>query len=256
MLDEFNKVVVCLPAYNEAANLPLLLKRFEAVLQGMVHEYVICDDGSVDCTPGILREWQKKVALIIITHSPNQGLGATLRDLLVKGVAIAGDAGMIVTMDSDNTHPPELLPQMFAKITSGCDLVIASRYEAGAEVAGLSVFRRMTSDVASMLFRMLVPMRGVRDYTCGYRVYRNSLLTKAFALYGDAFFTEKGFTCIADILLKMRSFPVVVREVGLSLRYEMKKGESKMHVGSTVCATLRLMVQRRIGIGMRKPCLW
>ena len=55
-------------------------------------------------------------------------------------------------------------------------MVIASRFQPGAEWYGLSWDRAAVQHTVSWMFRLAWPMRGVRDYTCGYRAYRAELL--------------------------------------------------------------------------------
>jgi dolichol-phosphate mannosyltransferase len=105
----------------------------------------------------------------------------------------------------------------------------------------------MLSYVAAMLFRFILPMDGVRDYTCGYRAYKAQLLKMAFAEYGSGFISEPGFSCMVDILIKLRKFDPVVEEAPLILRYDQKLSSSKMNVGRTVRQTLSLLIRRRFG---------
>jgi len=87
---------------------------------------------------------------------------------------------------------------------------------------------------ASLLFRALFPIPGVRDYTCGYRAYRGAILQRAFATYRDQFIEESGFTCMAEILIKLRRLSVRAGEVPLILRYDLKSGTTKMKVTRTI----------------------
>jgi dolichol-phosphate mannosyltransferase len=164
---------------------------------------------------------------------------------------------VIVTMDADHTHPPWLIPEMARRIEAGYDVVIASRYRRGARVTGLSPFRHLMSFGARVLFALVLPTRGVRDYTSGFRAYRPPVLQQAFAIYGDELVTERGFACMAEILLKIRSMNIRICEVPLVLMYDQKVGASKMKVAKTVVNTLRMMVRFRTGncrkrIGRRK----
>ena len=122
---------VAMAAYNEGPRLPVLLQRWASVLAelGLPHKYVIVDDGSEDATASILKGFAADLPATVITHHPNQGLGRSLRDAL-KHVADHGARGdVVVTMDADNTHPPELLPRMLEQLEqSACDVIIASRY--------------------------------------------------------------------------------------------------------------------------------
>ena len=159
---------------------------------------------------------------------------------------MAGDKDIVITMDADETHTPGLVLRMIRMIREGHDVVIASRYERGAVVCGLSWHRRAASWLASWLMRMLFPTRGVRDYTCGYRAYRADVLKAALSKYGDDFVDQDGFQCMVDVLLKLRRMPVIFGEVPLVLRYDFKKGASKMPLLRTACQTLRLILLRRL----------
>ena len=98
-----------------------------------------------------------------------------------------------------------------------------------------------------MMFKTIMPIPGVRDYTCGYRAYRTNVLKETMDYYGDEFVSEAGFSCMADVLLKMRRFKFVFGEVPMLLRYDQKLGGSKMAVANTAIMSLKLLVKRRLG---------
>jgi dolichol-phosphate mannosyltransferase len=242
-------LIIVLPAYNEAGNLPALLDRIGSALPDTEHRVIVVDDGSVDETAAIAERYAH--AGVQLQKNPrNLGLAETLKRGLISAVALATqDDDVIVTMDADNTQPPELIPRMLENIRAGSDLVIASRYRKGAQVRGLSVPRRGLSLGASWLFRTVLPIAGVRDYTCGFRAYRAQLLKTAFTRLGpDQLVAERGFSCMVDMLLRLRALNPVVSEVPLDLRYDFKQGASKMRVAQTVGATLRVMIRHRAGV--------
>jgi dolichol-phosphate mannosyltransferase len=235
------KVVVVLPAFNEEKNLPGLFARIQSALEraGLEYEILVVDDGSTDQTRRVAEEWAARIPIRLYCHDENQGLGTTLRDGLN---AAGGDRGLVVvTMDADETHDPELIPQMVRLIANGSQVVIASRYQPGARVEGLSYFRRLLSNFASLLFRALFPTPGVRDYTCGFRAYDAETLRAAAAAYGGTLVTEQGFQCMAGTLLKLRRLGLRFAEVPMVLRYNLKRSASKIKILTTVVATLRMM---------------
>jgi dolichol-phosphate mannosyltransferase len=245
------KVIVVLPAYNEQENLPGLLDSLAETLADayLDFEVIVVDDGSSDSTPEILNNHLTKLPLRAHRHQQNQGLGATIRDGLYFANQIASPKDVVLTMDADETHTPGLILRMVRMIKEGHDVVIASRYQPGARVLGLALHRRMISYVASAVMRILFPTPGVRDYTCGYRAYRGETLSKAIQAYGDHFVDQEGFQCMVDILLKMRRIPnIVFGEVPLILRYDFKKGQSKMRLFRTARKTLQLLTKRKLGI--------
>jgi dolichol-phosphate mannosyltransferase len=244
------KIIVVLPAFNEESALGLLLSRiaFAMVEEGLTFEVIIVDDGSSDKTYEIAKMYSNQMPMKIERHVINQGLGATMRDGLKIAAESCAKNDIIVVMDADNTHTPGLILSMVRSIKEGCDVTIASRYQPGAYVRGLTSSRRLLSYCASLLFRIVFPIRGVRDYTCGYRAYRGGVLKSAFDKYGETFVSEEGFQCMVDILLKLRTMDVIFREIPLILRYDFKTGASKMKVAKTTWNTLGLMFRRRIGI--------
>jgi dolichol-phosphate mannosyltransferase len=126
-------------------------------------------------------------------------------------------------------------------------VVIASRYREGSQVRGLSLHRRFLSSGASWLFRIFFPTRGVRDYTCSYRAYRAKAMKSLVERYGREFISERGFSCMVDILLRLRERDLVFAEVPLVLRYDRKPGQTKMRIFQTLFDTLKLLLRRRFG---------
>ena len=242
-----SRVIVVLPAYNEEANIASLLRR---ILQSLAASpagfaVIVVDDGSSDGTAAILDQLRADLPLTVERHARNQGLGATLRDGLRLAADSAGSRDVIVTMDADESHDPNLMLRMVEMIHQGYDVVIASRYQPGSRVVGLSLRRRMVSSLASRFMRLVFPAPGLRDYTCGYRAYSASALRQAYARYGEDFVNEGGFQCMVDVLLKLRRLSLRFGEVPMTLRYDLKLGKSKMRIVRTALGTLRLLWLRR-----------
>jgi len=243
------RVFIVLPAYNEEEALPKLLTRIGETFTNLPIDYaiVVVDDGSRDQTATISEQLATQLPIRVVRHEVNQGLGATIRDGLRTAVELADEQDIIVTLDADNTHPPELIPRMLQMIQEGHDIVIASRFQRGARVVGVPFNRVVMSLFARLLFTVVFPIKGVRDYTCGFRAYRTGVLERAFAKYGDQFVSESGFSCMVDVLLKLRNKDLLMGEVPLLLRYDHKGGVSKMKVLRTIWKSLNLILRRRMG---------
>ncbi len=241
---------VVLPAYNEAENIGAVLETLDHMADGAglsVHAIVV-DDGSVDATRDIVNGFSGKMRRTLLEHGTNLGLGAAIQTGLLSAVEGAQDSDVIVTMDADDTFTPTTIPAMLARIDSGMDVLIASRYLPESVVTGVPAIRRFMSFAASILFRIVFPIPGVKDYTCGYRAYRAIALRKAFAFYRDEFVNQEGFQCMVDILLKLRRLPLRFCEVPITLRSDRKGGKSKMKVFKTAVRTLLLLLRRRVGL--------
>lgn len=227
---------VLLPAYNEEHDIAPLIERIQAALEDLhiTYHLMVVNDGSSDQTPAILRRLQASLPLEVLTHPQNKGLGQAMLTGLQRAARLVSDEDVVITMDADNTHDPRLVGAMRERIAQGADVVIASRYEPGGQEIGLSLHRSLLSRSASLLLKSAFPMPGVKDYTCGYRAYRGSAIKRVVGVYGSRLVEEHGFTCMAEILIKMRAVGVRVDEVPLVLRYDLKGGPSKMKVFRTI----------------------
>lgn len=241
-------ILFLLPAYNEAAAIGALLAKVRDVAAAQRWDYrvVLVDDGSTDGTADVARAVKLPVPLEVLAHNPNQGLGAAMRTGFGYCVANGKRGDVVITMDSDDTMDPREAPALLERLGRGFDLVIASRFGAArAAMKGLSFFRRACSWGASLLMRALFPEFGVRDYTCGYRAYRWETVKRGFDVYGERFIDQAGFVVMLDILLKLCAAGARTSEVPFHLRYDRKRGGSKMRVLANILDTLRLLARRR-----------
>lgn len=242
------RLLIVLPAYNEEESLGPLLDSIGVAMAGLgrPYEVIVVNDGSSDGTSRVASQASFRLPVTVVEHEQNSGLAAALRTGLEAAAGKSRRGDVIFTMDADNTHPPGLMPRMLSMLGEGCDVVIASRFQSGSRVVGVPLVRNWMSVGARAVFTLMLPIRGVRDYTCGYRAYRAGVLHDALAEYGDQFVTEKGFSCMVDVLLKLRGRGLVMGEAPLILRYDQKGGASKMKVAKTVWQTLSLIFRRRV----------
>lgn len=249
-MNERGAVRVVLPAYNEESAIVDILNALSEVAARSHLSLlpIVVDDGSSDRTAELVEQTSQTLPVRLLRHPQNRGLPAALRTGFEEALKTCREEDILVTLDADNTHPTELIPTMVQKICEGNDIIIASRYTEASGVKGLSPLRRLMSDGTSWLFRLTFPIKGVKDFTCGYRAYRAGLLMRGFGVYGSSFINQPGFSCMADLLIKLRQFRPKVEEIPLVLRYDLKKSRSKMKVWTTVWETILLILKRRFGM--------
>lgn len=238
------KVVLALPAYNEAVGIGPLLREADRVFAGMnvAAEIVVVDDGSADGTREAALAEKLETPLSVVVHEQNRGLGQAVITCLKEGMKHASsDDDLIVCMDSDNTHPPSTIPLMVERAMEGWDLIIASRYQRGSRQHGVPLFRLMLSYGARWVFWWKLRLKGVRDYTCGFRAYRVSIVRKGFEKYGEQLITRQGFACTDELLVKLAEFSPRITEVPFILRYDRKHGQSKIQLMKTIRETLKML---------------
>ncbi len=244
-------IYVIFPAWNEERTIRSTLLALWRAMPGRESEYraVLVNDGSTDRTvaeaEAAVRESGGALPLTVIGHETNRGLGAGLSTGFTWCLDHAADGDVVVTLDADNTHPPATIPALVEKIDEGYDIAIASRYRPTSVVRGVPGHRLMLSDGARVLFRVLYPIRGVRDYTCCFRAFRVSLLRRAREFYGDDLCTATGFEAVMDLLLRLGALNPRVAEIGFTLDYGDRVGFSKMNVAKTARSTVGLLLRRR-----------
>jgi dolichol-phosphate mannosyltransferase len=241
------KIVVALPAYNEEECIATLIERVGAVAREsqLDLEVLVIDDASTDSTVSAAEACNGPVPVRVVRRAKNLGLGAGLRDALEFAGKELSDDDVLITMDADNTHSPELIPQMVEAIRAGADIVIASRYAPGGAEVGLKPHRKVLSRGASSFLKAFFPLSGARDCSCGYRAYRPEFLRRAMAIYGDRLVENTSFVCMAEALVKMALIGARIVEVPLVLRYDLKAGASKMSFARTIRDYGRLACRRR-----------
>jgi dolichol-phosphate mannosyltransferase len=241
-------IYILLPAYNEKLNLLRILKKINTLIKKTKYniKIIIIDDGSSDETIKIFLKFKKKNNIVYKRHQKNLGLHKALDTGFKYILSNAKKKDIIVTLDSDNTHPIEDLPSLINCIKNGADVVIASRFVAGSKIIGLKFHRILLSYMAAYMFKIFFSLKNVSDYTCSYRAYKCTIIFECYKHYKN-FISEKSFSCVADILLKINKINknINFKEVPLCLKYNLKIGSSKMKVFRTIIRTILLIVKRK-----------
>lgn len=230
-------IFILLPAYNEEAALEPLLEKIHHRMTEAEYRYrvVVVNDGSKDRTGEVLEQLSQRYPMDIITHKYNRGLGETARDGFEHVAEVGDPDDVVVRMDSDDTHDPKYIPAMIAKLNEGYEVVTTSRYAPGGGQIGVNAYRRFISRCANLLLKTCFPVRGLKEYTCGYRAYRVSWLQDALGIFGNQFIDLKGmgFTGTVEKMIKARLMRARVGEVPFTLRYDLKPGLSKVATNIT-----------------------
>jgi dolichol-phosphate mannosyltransferase len=118
--------------------------------------------------------------------------------------------------------------------------VIASRFQPGGGQMGVSAYRAFISRCANLFMKFFFPIKGLWEYSCGFRAYRASVMKEAIDTYGNNFIQLKGlgFTCTLEKLVKLRLIGARFAEVPFMLRYDQKVSESKMVSSTTTIGYL------------------
>jgi dolichol-phosphate mannosyltransferase len=223
---------ILLPAYNEEASVARLLPKLAAALDGQADGYhiVAVDDGSTDQTADLLEQHAQVYPLTVVTHPLNRGLGETERDGFEFIAWRCAPDDVIVRLDADDTHEPELLPRLLDKLQEGYDVVNTSRFRPGGGQTGVTTYRAFISRAANLFMLAIFRIPGIRDYSCGFRAYRGRVIQDAVRVYGNNFIQLRGlgFTSTLEMVVKLHLLGCRFAEVPFQLRYDQKMSPSKM----------------------------
>ncbi len=169
-------ISMIIPVYNEAENIPFLIKKLTDDLLpfNRSYEVIFIDDGSSDSTFTLLEHIQKEDERIrIIKFRKNYGKSLTLNTAFrnVKGE-------IVITMDGDLQDDSAEIGKFLGKIDEGYDLVCGWKYARNdplTKTAPSKVFNALTRWVTG------IPLH---DFNCGFKAYRREVIN-ILHLYGE-----------------------------------------------------------------------
>ena len=231
------KVAVVVPTYNEAANMPELVRRLFSLGIEELRLYVV-DDNSPDGTAQVAHRLsgEHDGRIEVISRQAKLGLGTAYVAGFTK--ALEDDCDYVVQMDADLSHVPDHLPAMLCKL-EGADVVVGSRYtEGGGSDPSWGLKRRLLSAFGNHVIRFVTGLR-VKDVTSGFKAYTASALG---SLDMDSF-RCKGFGFQSEVAFQCQSKGYVVLEHPIVF-IDRIKGKSKMSIHIIVEAICKLTLLR------------
>jgi dolichol-phosphate mannosyltransferase len=189
------ELAVVVPTFEERDNIAPLVARLAAALDGIAWEVVFVDD-----------------------DSPN-GTAAAVR--------VSARADRLAVMDADLQHDETLLPRMLARLKAEeLDLVIGSRYAAGASTGEWSRRRLLLSRLGVRGAQWLLQPGELRDPLSGFFLLRREVLEGCVRRL-----SQQGFKLLLDILA---SAPQPLRFAEMPYRFAPREhGSSKLGAAVT-----------------------
>lgn len=220
---------ICVPTYNEAPTIGVLLWRIRKVFQDYSREYevIVYDDASTDSTSDTLAPYAEVLPLTVLRGQTRRGYGHALNALtkeVSRRTKYARRDAMVV-MQADFTDQPEMLPELLKRFEGGADIVIAER---GRTAAAPTPVRRMQL-VAPWMIRPFVNTKDVSDPFNGFRLYRIALLRDFLKANGETpVITSDGWAANVELLCKLRPFARRIERIEANARYDIRPRESRI----------------------------
>lgn len=220
---------ICIPAYNEAQTVGVLLWRLRKVFQEYSREYevLVFNDGSTDSTVETLQPYADVMPLTVLGGREHLGYDRAL-DALARATSARTryprrDA--MITLQADFTDQPEHLPELIKRFEGGADLVVAERNPSPTAPKPIRRFRW----IASWVMRAGGAIPGVADPFGSMRLYRIALIRDLIKESGDAPIVQ-GQGWAANLELLRRAAPLARRleTVPLDARYDVRMRETRI----------------------------
>jgi glycosyltransferase involved in cell wall biosynthesis len=220
---------VCIPAYNEAQTVGVLLWRIRKVFQEYPRDYEIFvyNDGSSDTTAEVLKSYADVLPLTVLGGSEHLGYDRAL-EALCRAVATRTryprrDA--MITMQADFTDQPEHLPELIKRFEGGADLVVAERTLSDSTPKPV----RRLHWIASWAARRAGTVAGVADPFGALRLYRISLIRDLIKDAGETPVVH-GHGWAANLSILQRAAPRArrIEAVAVEPRYDVRARETRI----------------------------
>lgn len=214
------QISIIVPTYNESQNIIDILKQIHANIPKGIHtQTIVVDDNSPDGTGKIVDDYIasiKKIAentIDIIHRKAKNGLSSAI----LNGIQNAkGDT--IVVMDSDFSHPPQIIPKMIEAFKQyQCDLVVASRYITGGNIQGWTTKRKLMSKIATIIAKKGLGVK-IKDPMSGFFAFKKNMIK-------ELNFDALGYKFLLEILVKTKD--VNIKEIPYTFE-NRKLGSSKL----------------------------
>jgi glycosyltransferase involved in cell wall biosynthesis len=223
---------VCIPAYNEAPTVGVLLWRIRKMFQEFSREYevVVYDDGSTDSTADTLAPYREVLPLTLLGGAEHRGYAAALDALcrhVSKRTRYPRRDGAIF-LQGDFTDRPEHIPELVKRFEGGADVVVAERTAASLPTAPLPV--RRLRRAAPWVLRPFLSIPGVHDPFGAMRLYRIAVLRDLVKAAGAErpLVSAEGWGANVELLMNAAAFARRVETVELDQRYDVRTRASRV----------------------------
>lgn len=225
---------ICIPSYDEAPTVGVLLWRIRKVFQEYSREYevLVYDDASTDGTRDSLEPYAKVMPLAVLGDTKRVGYARAAETLLreASGRTRYPRRDAAVLMQADFTDQPEHLPELVKRFEGGADFVAAERVIGPRAPESVRKFARLARWLPAIWpIRAFVTVPGVRDPFAGLRLLRISVVRDLLEERGGREAADAP-ACVFNVELTRAAVRLArrVETVPLEPRWDLRPRESRV----------------------------
>jgi len=171
-----NKILI-IPTYNEKDNVPIIYKKIRRYNPNL--DIVFIDDNSPDGTINEIKKIIKKDKSVnLILRKKKQGIGSAHKAAI--SWSLNKKYKLCITMDSDLTHNPRLIPKML-KLSKKYDLVQTNRFLNKNSIKSWPFYRRVLTKLRFVLLYILLGIKC--DSSGAFRCYNFNKMNSKLIFY-------------------------------------------------------------------------
>ncbi len=222
-------IYVCIPSFNEADTIGLVLWKIRKVFEEFPREYhiLVADDGSSDRTPDLLEPYTRVLPLTVIRSDTRRGYARSIESLLGRALELSDrpKRDSAILMQADFSHGPQALPEFVKRLESGADLVVG---EAATLTGAPSTARRLARRWASRLLRRGVKVPGVVDLVSGFVAIRLIVLRHVLKGAGARPLGTEGWAANAELVARAAGYARRIEALPIEERYDLRSRATRV----------------------------
>ncbi|MFA5887099.1 MAG: glycosyltransferase family 2 protein [Candidatus Nanoarchaeia archaeon] len=162
------KVVITIPAYNEAKTIGHVIKDIKDVMAKERYNYklLVVNDGSTDQTESLA----KQAGAFVFSHFTNRGLAEAFRTEIKKSLKMGAD--IIVHTDADGQYQAKDIPRLIHEVEKGYDLVLGDRFAGGIEK--MPLLKKIGNRAFSRAISKILKYK-INDCQTGFRAFNRKV---------------------------------------------------------------------------------
>ncbi len=231
-MDQKNKILIFLPAQNEAKTIASVIDDAKKELRNhsVETDFLVINDGSTDET----KNEAEKSGAFVIDHKEKRGLGFVFREAVEY--ARKNSYEILVTIDSDKQFKESEIINFIRILEKGeADFVTGSRFLSDSKTTNISKVKKLGNKVGAWYISSILK-KNFSDVTCGFRGYNREALLHLHT-FSDFTYTQEVFLNLGIKKLSIKEIPIT------TIYHNDRKSKMVKSIFSYISKSLKIILK-------------